>query len=153
MVMQRANQRTRLKENKTITKKSQKIINRQIQFMAHHLRAKEDDIINTCTVNCIGFRISAGFKRTGRPRIKWYDQVMNSCFNRLVTMGLLLPNWREYIRIDEAKQIALQTATDRELQKKRLRPRKRQGSGLANDLAPATQNKREHHLLTGSHIR
>ena len=40
---------------------------------------------------------------------------MNSCFDRLVTMGMLLPNWREDIRVDEAKQIVLQAATDREL--------------------------------------
>ena len=62
-----------------------------------------------------GFRISAGFKRTGKLRIKWYDQVMNSRFERLVTMGLLLPNWRENVRVDEAKHIVLQTAVDREL--------------------------------------
>ena len=111
VVMQRANQRIRLKEGKTITKMSEKLINRQIKFMAHLLRAEEDDITKTCTINRNGFRISAGFKRTGRPRIKWYDQVMNSCFNKLVTMGLLLPHWREDIRIDEAKHIAPQTAT------------------------------------------
>ena len=40
--------------------------------------------MKTCTVDNNGFRITAGFKRTGRPRIKWYDQVMNSCFDRLV---------------------------------------------------------------------
>ena len=51
----------------------------------------------------------------GRPRIKWYDKVMNACFNRLVSLDLLLPNWREDIRIDEARQIAFQTATNREL--------------------------------------
>ena len=115
VVMQRAKQRIRLKEGKTITKMSEKLINRQIKFMAHLLRAEEDDIIKACTINRNGHRISAGFKRTCRPRTKWYDQVMNSCFNRLVTMGLLLPNWREDIRVDEAKQIALQTATNREL--------------------------------------
>ena len=115
VVMQRANQRIRLKEGKTITKMSEKLINRQIKFMAHLLRAEEDDITKTCTINRNGFRISAGFKRTGRPRIKWYDQVMNSCFNRLVTMGLPLPNWRDDVRIDEAKQIVVQTATGREL--------------------------------------
>ena len=91
------------------------MINRQIKFMAHLLRAGEDDFTKTCTINHNGSRISAGFKRTGRPKIKWYDQVMNACFNRLVSMGLLLPNCREDIRIDEAKQIALQTATNREL--------------------------------------
>ena len=94
---------------------SEKLINRQTKLMAHLLRAEEDDITKACTMNQDGFRISAGFKRTGRPRIKWYDQVMNACFNRLVSMGLSLPNWREDIRIDEAKRIVLQTATNREL--------------------------------------
>ena len=83
--------------------------------MAHLLRAEESDVMKTCIVDHNGLRITAGFKRTGRPRIKWYDQVMNSCFEGLITMGLLLPNWKEGIIIDEAKQIALQTAIDREL--------------------------------------
>ena len=83
--------------------------------MSHLLGAEASDITKTCTVDHNGFRISAGFKRTGRPRIKWYDQVMNSCFERLVTMGLLLLNWREDIRVDEAKQIVRQTAADKEL--------------------------------------
>ena len=83
--------------------------------MSHLLKAEEDDITKTCTIDRDGLRISAGFKRRGRPRIKWYDQVMNSCFDRLITMGMLLPNWREDIYVDEAKRIVLQTATDREL--------------------------------------
>ena len=83
--------------------------------MAHLLRSEENDIMKTCTVDNSGFRITAGFKRTGRPRIKWYDQVMNSCFDRLVKMNLLLPDWKEYIRDDEAKQIVLQTTIDREI--------------------------------------
>ena len=53
----------------------------------------------------------------------------NSCFDRLVKMNLLLPNWREYIRDEEAKQVVLQTAIDRDMRK---------GSGLANDQAPAS---------------
>ena len=115
VVMQRANQRIRLREGRTITKMSEKLVNRHIQFMSHLLRAEGTDITKTCTVDHNGFRTSAGFKRTGRPRIKWYDQVMNSCFERVVTMGLLLPNWREDIRVDEAKQIVLKTAAGREV--------------------------------------
>ena len=87
VVMQRANQRIRLKEGKTITKMSEKLVNRQIKFMSHFLKAEEDDITKTCIIDRNGLRISAGFQRTGRPRIKWYDQVMNSCYDRLVTMG------------------------------------------------------------------
>ena len=116
VVMQRADQRIRLREGRKITKMSEKkLVDRQIQFMSHILRAGESDITKTCTLDHNGFRLSAGFKRTGRPRIKWYGQVMNSCFERLVTLDLLLPNWRENIRVDEAKQIALQTAADKEL--------------------------------------
>ena len=114
VVMQRANQRIRLKEGRTITKMSEKLVNRQIKFMSHLLRAEEDDITKTCTVDRNGLRFSAGFKRTCRRRIKWYGHVMDPCFDRLVTMGILLPNWREDIRVDEAKQMVLQTATDRE---------------------------------------
>ena len=115
VVMQTDNQRIQIQEGKTITKMSEKLINRQIQFMAHLLRAEEDDLTKTCTISRDGFRISAGFKRTGRPRIKWYDQVMNACFNRLVKMGLLLPDWKEDIRVDEVKQIVFQTPENREL--------------------------------------
>ena len=115
VVMQRANQRIRLKEGRTISKMSEKHINRQMKFMSHLLGAKETDITKTCTIDHNGLRISAEFKRTGRPRIKWYDQVMNSCFDRLVTMGMLLPDWRENIRFDEAKQVVLQAATDKKL--------------------------------------
>ena len=70
VVMQRANQRIRLKEGNTITKISEKLNNRPVQFMAHLLRAEENDIMKTCTVDHNGLRITAGFKRTGRPRIK-----------------------------------------------------------------------------------
>ena len=83
--------------------------------MAPLLRSEENDFMKTCTVDNNGLRATAGFMRTGRPRIKWYDQVMNSCFDRLVKMNLLSPNWREYIRYDEAKQVVLQTAIDREI--------------------------------------
>ena len=62
--------------------------------MAHLLRAGESDIMKTCTLYNNGMRITAVFKRTGRPRTKWYDQVMNSCFDRLVKMNLLLPDWK-----------------------------------------------------------
>ena len=98
--------------------------------MAHLPRSEENDIMKTCTLDNNGMRIIAGFKRTGRPRIKWYDQMMSSCFDRLMKMNLLLPNRREYIRDEEAKQVVLQTAIDREIcgkapapQTTRLRPR------------------------------
>ena len=49
---------------------------------------------------------------------------MNACFDRLVKMGLLLPNWREDIRVDEAKQTVLS---------------KQQRKGNSKRKAPASQ--------------
>ena len=63
VVMQRANQRIRLKEGITMTKMSEKLINRQIKFMSHLLRAEEDDITKIFTIASNGLRISAGLKK------------------------------------------------------------------------------------------
>ena len=64
------------------------------------MRAGEDDLTKTCAIdqNCI--KVFAGHKRTGRPNIKWYEQVLNACFDRVVSLELLLPNWRDDMRID-----------------------------------------------------
>ena len=62
VVMQRANQRIRLKEGKVITKMSAKLVNRHIQFMAHLLRSEESDIMKTCTVDNNGLRILQGLR-------------------------------------------------------------------------------------------
>ena len=94
---------------------SGKLVSRQIDFIAHLMRVGEDDLTKTCAIDHNGIRISAGHKRTGRPRIKWYDQVMNACFSRLVSLGLLLPNWRDDMRIDEAIHMVLEAAADKEL--------------------------------------
>ena len=107
--------RIRLKGGRTITKMSEKSVSRRIRFIAHLMRAGEDDLIKTCTIDRNVIRISAGHQRTGRPRIKWYDQVTNACFNRLVSLGLLLPNWRDDMRIDEVIHMALETAANRKL--------------------------------------
>ena len=74
---------------------SEKLFSRHLKFMAHLMRAGEDDLTKTCAINHNGVRIFAGHKGTGRPRIKWYDQVLNACVDRLVSLGLLLPNWRD----------------------------------------------------------
>ena len=66
-------------------------------------------------MNHNGIRVSEGHKRQRRPRIKWYAQVMNACFDRLIFLGLLLPNWKDEMRRDEAIQIVLETAAEKEL--------------------------------------
>ena len=94
---------------------SDKLKDRQIKFMARLIRSGEEDLTKTCAINHDGSRLNAGFKRTGRPRIKWYDQVMEACLQRLVTLGILLPNWTEYMRYDEAILMVHTAATEREI--------------------------------------
>ena len=68
-----ANLRIRLRGRGTIIIRFEQLISRRIKFMAHLMRAGEDDLTKTCTMNHNGIRASAGHKRRGRPRITWYD--------------------------------------------------------------------------------
>ena len=113
--METASLRIMLKGGKTITKMSKKSVSRQIMFIAHLLRAGEDDLTKTCAIDHSGIMISATHKKTGRPRIKLYDQVMNACLSRLISLDLLLPNWRDDMRIDEAIHMVLETAANKEV--------------------------------------
>jgi len=115
VVMETANLRIILKRGETIKQLFDKLINRQINFMAHLLRSGEEDLTKTCAINHDGSRVSAGHKRTGRPRIKWYGQVMKACLQRLVSLGILLPDWSEYIRAEEAILMVHTAATEREI--------------------------------------
>ena len=64
-VMQRANQRMRLKEGKTITNMCEKLVIRQVKFMAHLLRAEEGDLTKTCTIN----QMASGFQQDLRKQV------------------------------------------------------------------------------------
>ena len=85
VVMDTANLRIWLEGGKTITKMSDKLVSRQSNCIAHLMRAGEDDLTKTRAIDHNGTRMSAGHKRTGRPRTEWYDQVLNACFDRLVS--------------------------------------------------------------------
>ena len=115
VVIETANLRIRLKRGQTIKKMSDKLKDRQIKFMAHLIRSGEEDLTKTCAINHDGSRLNAGCKRTARPRIKWYDQVMEACFQKLVVLGILLPNWMVYIRYDEAVLMVHTAAVEREI--------------------------------------
>ena len=94
---------------------SDKLKDRQIKFMAHLIRSGEEDLTRTCAINFDGSRLNAGYKRIGRPRIKWYDQVMEFCIQKLVTLGILLPDWYDHMRHDEAILMVVTAALVREI--------------------------------------
>jgi hypothetical protein len=94
---------------------SEKLISRQIEFIANLMGSGEEDLTKTCAINHNGSRVSAGHKRIGRPRIKCYDQVIEACLQRLVSLGVLLPDWSEYIRTEDAIHMVHTAAMEREL--------------------------------------
>ena len=49
-----------------------KLEQRQITLFAHLFRAQEDDEMNKISVQPSGKIIWAGFRRVGRPKLKWY---------------------------------------------------------------------------------
>ena len=83
--------------------------------MAHMIRSEEGDLTKTCAINNDGTRLNAGYKRTGRPRIKWYDQVMDACIQKLILLGILLPDWSEHMRHEEAILMVHTAAIEREI--------------------------------------
>ena len=58
--MEIANRRIRLKGGRTITKMSEKLASRHIKFIAHLMRAGEDDLTKTRAIDHNGIIISAG---------------------------------------------------------------------------------------------
>jgi hypothetical protein len=114
-VMETANQRLEAAGSKGLKTMSERLADRQVKFMGHLIRATEGDITKTCTMMENGTRTVAGWKRVGRPRIKWYDNVMNECIKRLVEREIIAANWDQHMRLDEAIGIVVESAVERVL--------------------------------------
>ena len=81
-VMEVANQRIKLAGGETIVLMSTILKDRQIKFLGHLVRASDGDLTKTCTLTGQGNRVCAGWKRVGRPILKWYDTVMSMAIER-----------------------------------------------------------------------
>jgi len=112
-VMETANQRLEAAGSKKIKIMSERLTDRQVKFMGHLIRASEGDITRTCTMTADGMRTAAGWKRVGRPRIKWYDNVMNECISRLIDSQIIAADWDRHMRLDEAIGIVVESAIER----------------------------------------
>ena len=115
-VMEAANQRMHLAGGKTIVAMSTKLRNRQIKFLGHLIRASEEDLTRTCAFTNQGRRVRAGWKRVGRPRLKWYDTVVNMAIKLLVEKYIIPTDWENHMRRDEAINLVIQAAESRELE-------------------------------------
>ena len=86
---------------------------RQITLFAHLLRAPEDDEMKQIAVQPNGKRVWAGFRRVGRPKLKWYKVVRSATIDKLTSLNILLANWNNEISEIEILQVIIDTAHDR----------------------------------------
>ena len=112
-VMELANQRIRLAGGETIVLMSTKLKDRQIKFLGHFIRASNEDLTKTCTLTEQGNRVCAGWKRVGKPRLKWYDMVLNLAIEMLQGKGIIIRGWESDMRREEVISLVIATAESR----------------------------------------
>ena len=86
---------------------------RQITLFAHLLRAPEDDEMKKISVQPNGKRVWAGFRRVGRPKLKWYEVVRSATIDKLTNLDILHANWKNEMSEIEMLQMIIDTAHDK----------------------------------------
>ena len=89
---------------------STRLKDRQINFLGHSFRASDEDLTKTCTLPARGNRVCAGWKRVGRPRLKWYDTVMNLAIEMLQEKGITIGDWEAHMRREEVVSLVMTIA-------------------------------------------
>ena len=112
-VMVVANQRIRLAGGETMVLMSTRLKDRQIKFLGHLIRASDEDLTKTCTLTAQGSRVCTGWKRAGRPRLKWYDTIMNLAIEMLQERGIIIGDWEAHIRRGEVVSLVMAIAESR----------------------------------------
>ena len=64
-------------EKSRLTKLSSRLIEREIVLFAHTIRLEDQDSLKRIARDEAGNRVRSDFRRTGRPRTKWYDATRN----------------------------------------------------------------------------
>ena len=120
-VMEVANPRIRPAGGGTIMLISTRLKDRQVKFLGHLSRASDEDLTKTCTPTARGDRVRAGWKRVGRPRLKWYDTVMNLAIEMLQEKGVIIGDWEAHMRRDEVVSLVMTIAESRSVKNTRGR--------------------------------
>ena len=53
----------------------------------HTIRLEEQDPLKIISIDEAGNRVRSDFRRTGRPRTKWYDTTRNHVIKKLIKEG------------------------------------------------------------------
>ena len=85
-----ANEKLGNEQDKNCLRKlSSRLIERQIVLFAHTIRLEEQDPLKKISIDEAGNRVRSDFRRTGRPRTKWYDTTRNHVIKKLIKEGHL----------------------------------------------------------------
>ena len=111
-----ANDKLRNEQDKSCLERlSKRLIERQIALLAHTIRPDEQDPLKTNSVDETGGRVRSDFRRTGRPRTKWYDTTRNHTIKKLIKEGHLPRNVRDVSTRQELNGFIVQMAQDRHI--------------------------------------
>ena len=94
---------------------SKRLIERQIVLLAHTIRPDEQDPLKRIAVDEKGGRVRSYFRRTGRPRTKWYDTTRNHTIKKFIKEGHLPRNVRDVSTRHELNAFIVQMAQDRHI--------------------------------------
>ena len=98
-----------------LRKLSCRLIERQIVLFAHTIRLKEQDPFNKISTDETGNRVRSDFRRTGRPRTKWYDTTRNHVIKKLIKEGHLPRNIINESAKQEVNEVIIQMAQNRHI--------------------------------------
>ena len=93
---------------------SKQLERKRITLFAHLLRAPENDELKKISVQPNGKQIWAGYRRVGRPKLKWYEVVKSAIIDKFTILDILFANWKADMSEIEMLQIIIDTVNDRE---------------------------------------
>ena len=96
-------------------KLSSRLIERQIVLFAHTIRLEEQDPLKKISSDEAGNRVRSDFRRTGRPRTKWYDTTRNHVIWKLIKEGHLPRNILNESTKQEINELIVQMAQNRHI--------------------------------------
>ena len=115
-LLEMANERLGNEQDKNCLRKlSSRLIERQIVLFAHTIRLEEQDPLKKIPIDEAGNRVRSYFRRTGRPRTKWYDTTRNHVIKKFIKDRHLLRNIINESTKQEINEFITQMAQNRNI--------------------------------------
>ena len=84
-------------------------------MFAHTIRLEDQDPLKIIAIDETGNRVRSDFRRTGRPRTKWYDTTRNHAIKKLIKEGHLPRDIVNESTKQEVNEFIVQMAQNRHI--------------------------------------